>query len=278
MSKRWLLFPIVLTFFSAAGSACNSSDDGSANGGDAAGAGESSGGADSMGAATGGAGPNAEAGSPGDAGSTAETALTLALLVQAHLDTGSPDAAQTCVDRLAGLAATQPGHYVHGLSATACGHLAAAAGDSQAAMQHYHDALRVLTRLDLPFEAGQVRLALARACAELQPQAALAEARAALATFDRLEASAHADAAAAFLRSLGAPGRRVPRTATTLTRREQEVLALVGYGLTNPEIAQRLFISRKTAAHHVSNLLTKLGLRNRAEAVAYAARPRTPQP
>jgi DNA-binding NarL/FixJ family response regulator len=212
------------------------------------------------------------------AGTAAETASTLAMLAQAHLDAGSLDAAQACVDQLAGFSATQPGHYVHGLSATACGHLAAATGDSQAAMQHYHDALRVLTRLDLPFEAGQVRLALARACADTQPQAALAEARAALATFDRLQASAHADAAAAFLRSLGAPGRRAPRTATALTRREQEVLALLGHGLTNPEIAQRLFISRKTAAHHVSNLLTKLGLRNRAEAVAHATRPRTPQP
>jgi predicted ATPase/DNA-binding CsgD family transcriptional regulator len=63
-----------------------------------------------------------------------------------------------------------------------------------------------------------------------------------------------------------------PPTGWYLTFREQEVLALLCQRLTDPEIAERLFISPKTAGHHVSNILGKLGASNRREAAAIAAR------
>jgi DNA-binding NarL/FixJ family response regulator len=57
-----------------------------------------------------------------------------------------------------------------------------------------------------------------------------------------------------------------------LTAREQEVLALVAIGRTNAQIAETLFISPKTATVHVSNILAKLGVRNRVEAATIAHR------
>jgi DNA-binding NarL/FixJ family response regulator len=57
-----------------------------------------------------------------------------------------------------------------------------------------------------------------------------------------------------------------------LTPRELEVIALVAAGMTNVDIADKLFISRKTAGVHVSNILAKLDLTSRAEAAAWAAR------
>ena len=112
-------------------------------------------------------------------------------------------------------------------------------------------------------------------------------AEALIAAGDRATARTHAQAAAASAeRMQAAPLQRAVAAtvsharlagpATTadgvLTAREREVLALVAEGLTNREIGKRLFISEKTASVHLSNLMAKLNVSSRTEAVTVAHR------
>jgi DNA-binding NarL/FixJ family response regulator len=57
-----------------------------------------------------------------------------------------------------------------------------------------------------------------------------------------------------------------------LTARQVEVLRLLAHGLTNAEIASRLFISEHTVERHLANVYRKIGARNRAEAASYTLR------
>jgi DNA-binding CsgD family transcriptional regulator len=184
---------------------------------------------------------------------------------------GDHHAAATAVDRLVNCANRHQGSYLRATAAMARGRLCLAetTGDPCGCLR---EALSGFTKARAPMELAQAHFELARALASGQLEGALAEARAALEGFERLPAERQADAVSALLRSLGSRERPTQRTSGVLTKREAEVLELLGHGLTNPEIAERLYISRKTVEHHVGNILSKLGLRSRAEAAAYAAR------
>jgi DNA-binding CsgD family transcriptional regulator len=154
----------------------------------------------------------------------------------------------------------------------ALGRALAANRDANAA-DHLERALTCFGRLEMPFEVARTRLLLARTLKDKDRETAAAEAEAALVGFEALGAARDSDATAAFLRSLGVRAARSGRKeAGVLSKREREVLELLGEGLSNRELAERLFLTRKTVEHHVRSVLTKLGLRSRADAAAYAVR------
>ncbi|GAA2036158.1 hypothetical protein GCM10009819_20910 [Agromyces tropicus] len=191
----------------------------------------------------------------------------LELLVPVQLGRGDLAGAETSVERLARLTAASGDEAQRALAELATGRLRLAQDAAADAGRELRSAAERYDRVGMPLDAARARVLLAEALAQAgDPDAAVPEARAAAAVLDRAGLVAEADAADAVARSLGGRGRVGPKRVGTLTKREQEVLRLVAEGLSNAEIADRLFISPATAGHHVSNLLAKLGVRSRTEA------------
>ena len=195
----------------------------------------------------------------------------LAQLVEARLLEGHPDAATAAASALEEIAAMRGRDRVEALAITARGHIALAEGREDAA-DLLLEGVNRFAALGARLDAARTRLELARSLAVTAPEVAVDAARRARTELEALGALRDADAAAAFMRSLGAKGRAGPRAAELLSRRETEVLRLLAEGLTNREIAKRLFISPKTTEHHVGRVYAKLAVSTRAEAAAYAAR------
>ncbi len=199
------------------------------------------------------------------------TGPVLLLLVRVRLRRGDGAGAAAAAADLADLAGRSSLPAMSPLANNAKG-LATAADDLPVATWHLESAVAGFGRLALPFEEARARLDLARALASTDPAVSRVEARAALDAFHALAAAREADAATSVLRALGVHGHTGPRGTGTLTGREEEVLALLGEGLSNADIADRLFLSRRTVEHHVSNILAKLGRRTRGEASAFVHR------
>ena len=197
----------------------------------------------------------------------------LALLVEAYVLEGDWQGTRDAVSRLHELANSSKSGAVAAMAELASGRVALAKADPLA-VTHLEAATGLFADVGLPLELARARLELGRALASNRPRLAIEETRAALAVLEQLSAERDADMAAQLLRTLGAPGRTGPRGTGTLTKREGTVLLLLGEGLSNDEIAARLFISPRTAEHHVANVLAKLSLKSRSEATAYALRHR----
>ena len=205
-------------------------------------------------------------------GDIIRTTQLLAALVDACLAAGEVAAAHSAGQELAGHARDSGIRLATARAELAGARIAIATGRHGEAAEPARKALREFGALAMPLDAACARLELARALQHTAPDLAIDEARTALAALRELGASHPMDSAAALLREFGVGAAGRPRTVGALTAREQEVLGLVAHGMSNARIAATLCISEKTAGHHVSRILSKLGVHNRAEAAAHAAR------
>jgi DNA-binding NarL/FixJ family response regulator len=189
----------------------------------------------------------------------------LAAFVEIMLGAGDVAMARPAIDELHQLGHDLDAPYLRAVAESARGAVLLADGHPHAACGALRRAWTIWQELDAPYEAARVRLLMAQACAELADHdTASMELDAARRVFEQLGA---APALAPVAELSGMPKQDVPGG---LSPREVEVLRVVATGATNREVADRLVISEKTVARHVSNIFAKLGVASRAAATAYA--------
>jgi len=174
-------------------------------------------------------------------------------------------AARSAADELSTIAMRWNVPFLRALSSRAHGAVLLAGGDVHAALAELRQSCSTWCELDAPYEASRVRVLIARACRELKDEEnARLELSAARQTFERLGAAKDLLLVRALLRDDS------EQTPGGLTEREVQILRLVASGITNRAIADKLHISEKTVARHLSNIFTKLDLSSRTAAAAYA--------
>ena len=198
----------------------------------------------------------------GGTGDRVRRAGLLPAYLEIALASGDIKEARRACDELRELAHAFDADALRAVAAQGDGAIAIAEGRPQAAIERLRCAFGLWERLDAPYEAARVRLLIGQACRALgDDEAAALELEAARSVLARLGARpdlARLDAAVA-------PGTRRP-----LTARELQVLRLISTGCTNKAIAGELCLSERTVDRHVTNILTKLDVKSRTAATAYA--------
>ncbi|MFI5623051.1 LuxR C-terminal-related transcriptional regulator [Nocardioides sp. NPDC051685] len=183
--------------------------------------------------------------------------------VEVLLDAGEIDRARDVAAELDGLA----GHFgcvgLEAAAAHAHGAVELAAGDAAGALPYLRKAQQLWARAEATYERSQARLLTGRALAEVgDTESSRRELEAARTVFRQIGARPAADSADSLLAPASLPA--------GLTAREAEVLRLVASGRSNAQIAADLVLSEKTVARHLSNIFTKLDVRSRTAATAFA--------
>jgi DNA-binding NarL/FixJ family response regulator len=198
------------------------------------------------------------------AGSLVVRAWLLPAQVEIALAGGRPDVAEEASQDLAAIAARLGRPAVSAAAAEARGAVLSARGEVTAAGSALMEALELWLQVESPYEAARARLALSRVRrADGDDDAAGLELRTACRVFGRIGAVRDARAAELELAAMTREAR------PAVTERQLQVAELVAAGLGNGDIAQRLFISRRTAEYHVRQIMMTMGFASRAQIAAW---------
>lgn len=182
-------------------------------------------------------------------------------LVEALVHLGRLDEAEPLVDVLERNGARLDRPWMSAVGARCRGMLLAARGDVHGALRALERAMVEHDCLPMPFERARTQLVLGTVQRRWRhEQSGTASLRAASAAFEHLGTPLWATRARAELDRAGADG-----TQPVLTPSERRVARLTATGMTNGEVAERLFISPKTVEFHLAGIYRKLGIRSRAE-------------
>jgi DNA-binding CsgD family transcriptional regulator len=201
-----------------------------------------------------------------DAADLANRRHLLPALVDIELAAGDTAAARRAADELASVAQDCGMPMLQAASCQATGAVLLAEGEPALAQPVLRQGWTLWRELGVPFEAARCRTLVGQACrASGDDDSAEMDFEAAHAEFLALGAAPAAAWAASLQYTPAHDARPGP-----LTPRELEVLRLVASGMANRAIAGELYLSEKTVARHVSNILLKLGLQSRVAATKYA--------